>query len=78
MFQGAGEGAEFGDREFLGAHGWQDAGAREQGLQRDAERLEACPQHLAALAEGDGCDALERRPLRRCKWFGAGPDRDQA
>src|SRR5260370_21325875 len=54
--------AEIGDREFLGARGRRDPGAGEERLDGDAERLEARPQHLAALAERGGGDAFEGRP----------------
>jgi len=60
MFEGAGECTELGNRKFLGTRGRRDAGTLEERLYRDAERLEAGPQHLSALSEGCGGDAFER------------------
>src|SRR5260370_1791022 len=53
--------AEIGDREFLGARGRRDPDAGEERLDRDAERLEAPPPHLSALAARAGADALAGR-----------------
>ena len=49
--QGARERAEFGDGELLGACRRGDAGALEQPVYREPERLQAGSQHLAALAK---------------------------
>src|SRR5205085_3271961 len=70
--------AELGDGELLGARRRHDPGALEERLDGDAERLEAGPQHLTALAERGGGDALEGGLVGKGEQFGAWNDADEA
>ena len=60
LFEGAGESAELGDREFLGARRRRDSGALQQHLRRDAKWSQAGSQHLAALTERGRGNPFER------------------
>ena len=60
MTQSSGERDEAFDRNILRARGRVEAGLFEQRNGIDAERLQALPQHLAALAECRLGDALQR------------------
>ena len=53
-------GNKAGDRNGLGAPRRIDAGRCGKARGIDAERFQALPQHLAALAEGGGCDLFEQ------------------
>ena len=53
------------DRNFLGARGRLDAGGGEQRQRIGAERSQALPQHLAALAERRLGHAFEQAAVAR-------------
>src|SRR5690606_28709120 len=71
--EGVGQLDEVGDVELLGTHGRVDSGGSDACLRVGAKRLQTGAQHLAALAEGRGGEALQRlkiaveRRLARCQ-----------
>ncbi len=60
MLEGKGDVAKAFNRKLFGAFCAGVAQGFEHGFGMGKKALEACPQHLAALAEGRGSDRFQR------------------